>query len=184
MQLKSFQVTNFRSIKNSGDIDVSRITALLGRNESGKSNLLRGLHSLKPLDGFKPLNRIKDFPRDRRLEECTDCMPVVSTTWELNDNEKAELLDIIPRATDVTKIVIGRQYQGKTHSVSFPELKSIVFVEADIKSKVKRIASAIRAKASKENALEAAADAFERANSTLIRNAFEDLLGEDFEGRF
>ena len=161
MQLKSFQVTNFRSIKNSGDIDVSRITALLGRNESGKSNLLRGLHSLNPLDGFKPLNPIKDFPRDRRLEECTDYTPVVSTTWELNDDEKAELLDIIPRATDVTKIVIGRQYQGKTRSVSFPELKSIVFVEADIKGKVKKIASAIRAKASEENALEAAADAFE-----------------------
>ncbi|WP_218642623.1 hypothetical protein, partial [Xanthomonas oryzae] len=25
---------------------------------------------------------------------------------------------------------------------------------------------------------------FQVANSTLIRNAFEDLLGEDFEGRF
>ncbi|WP_143690766.1 hypothetical protein, partial [Xanthomonas oryzae] len=25
---------------------------------------------------------------------------------------------------------------------------------------------------------------FDGANSTLIRNAFEDLLGEDFEGRF
>ncbi|WP_218642625.1 hypothetical protein, partial [Xanthomonas oryzae] len=25
---------------------------------------------------------------------------------------------------------------------------------------------------------------FHQANSTLIRNAFEDLLGEDFEGRF
>lgn len=161
MQLKSFRVTNFRSIKNSGDIEVSRITALLGRNESGKSNLLRGLHSLNPLDGFKPLNPIKDFPRDRRLEECTDHTPVVSATWELDDDEKAELLDIIPRATDVTKVVIGRQYQGKTHSVSFPELKSIVFVEADIKGKVKKIAAGMRAKASEENALGVAADAFE-----------------------
>lgn len=70
MQLKSFRVTNFRSIKDSGDIDVSRITALLGRNESGKSNLLRGLHSLNPLEGFAALDPIKNFPRDRRLEEC------------------------------------------------------------------------------------------------------------------
>lgn len=173
MQLKSFRVTNFRSIKNSGDIDVSRITALLGRNESGKSNLLRGLHSLNPLNGFKPLNPIKDFPRDRRLEECTDYTPVVSATWELDDDEKAELLDIIPRATDVTKIVIWRQYQGKTHSVSFPELKSIVFVEADIKGKVKKISAAMRAKASEENALGVAADAFEsKATVTKVRETW------------
>lgn len=41
MELKSFRVRNFRSINDSGEIDVSRITALLGRNESGKSNILR-----------------------------------------------------------------------------------------------------------------------------------------------
>lgn len=122
MQLKSFRITNFRSIKDSGNIEVSRITALLGRNESGKSNLLRGLHSLNPLDGFKPLNPIKDFPRDRRLEECTDKTPVVTSVWELDEDDKAELLDILPRATDVTNVVIGRQYQGTERSVTFPEL--------------------------------------------------------------
>ncbi|PJN92917.1 hypothetical protein CNY89_18780, partial [Amaricoccus sp. HAR-UPW-R2A-40] len=46
MKLKSFRVENFRSINDSGDIDVADITALLGRNESGKSNLLLGLRSL------------------------------------------------------------------------------------------------------------------------------------------
>ena len=43
MRLQSFSVTNFRSITDSGRVDVSQITAILGRNESGKSNLLRGL---------------------------------------------------------------------------------------------------------------------------------------------
>ncbi|WP_210247315.1 AAA family ATPase [Blastochloris sulfoviridis] len=70
MILESFRVTNFRSINSSGDIKVSRITALLGRNESGKSNLLRALQSLNPVDGFAALNPIKDFPRHRCLEEC------------------------------------------------------------------------------------------------------------------
>lgn len=161
MQLRSFRITNFRSIKDSGDIEVSRITALLGRNESGKSNLLRGLHSLNPLDGFKPLNPIKDFPRDRRLEECTDKTPVVTSMWELDEDDRAELLDILPRATDVTKVVIGRQYNGTTRSVTFPELKPIAFEEADIKNKVKKIAAGIRAKAADGNTLEIDADAFE-----------------------
>ncbi|PJN92323.1 hypothetical protein CNY89_30710, partial [Amaricoccus sp. HAR-UPW-R2A-40] len=66
---------------DSGDIDVADITALLGRNESGKSNLLLGLRSLNPAEGFTALNPIKDFPRDRRLEECGDYTRVVSTEW-------------------------------------------------------------------------------------------------------
>jgi AAA15 family ATPase/GTPase len=48
VQLEWFQITNFRSINDSGEIRVERITALLGRNESGKSNLLLGLKSLNP----------------------------------------------------------------------------------------------------------------------------------------
>ena len=81
MRLESFRVRNYRSINDSGEIAVSRITALLGRNESGKSNLLRALHSLNPIEGFSALKPIKDFPRHRRLEECTDDTPVLSTTW-------------------------------------------------------------------------------------------------------
>ena len=44
----------------------------MGRNESGKSNLLRALYSLKPVEGFKALKPIKDFPRHRQPEECRD----------------------------------------------------------------------------------------------------------------
>lgn len=161
MQLKTFRIKNFRSIKDSGEIDVSRITALLGRNESGKSNLLRGLYRLNPLEGFKALNKVKDFPRDKNLEECTDDTEVVNTTWLLDEDDKEALLEILPRATSVTKITIGRRY-GESRYVGFPELQEIAFDEADIKAKVKKIAAGMRAKAADGNTLEAAADAFEQ----------------------
>ena len=67
MELKSFRIRIFRSISDSGEIDVSRTTALLGRNESGESNILRALHSLNPATGFTKLKPIKDFPRHRKL---------------------------------------------------------------------------------------------------------------------
>ena len=172
MQLQSFRVKNFRSIKDSGVIDVSRITALLGRNESGKSNLLRGLHSLNPLDGFKALDPIKNFPRDRRLEECADNTEVVDTTWLLDEDDKEALLEILPRATSVTKITIGRRY-GDSRYVGFPELKEVAFDEADIKAKVKKVAAGVRAKAADGNTLEAAADAFEqKATVTKVRDTW------------
>lgn len=55
MHIKSFQIQSVRSINDSSNIDASRITALLGRNESGKSNLLRGLHTLNPPECFVTL---------------------------------------------------------------------------------------------------------------------------------
>lgn len=154
---------------------VSQITALLGRNESGKSNLLRALHSLNPIAGFEALKPIKDFPRHKRLEECTDDTPVLSTTWVLDDDDKETLLEVIPRATDVSTVVIGRNY-GKTRIVEFPELKAIPFDEVDTKSKVKKIAAAVRAAAQKQEApavLEAAADAYETGSSaTRVRDTW------------
>jgi len=153
----------------------SRITALLGRNESGKSNLLRALHSLNPISGFEALKPIKDFPRHKRLEECTGDTPVLSTTWILDDDDKEALLEVIPRATDVSTVVIERKY-GKTRTVDFPELKAIPFNEADTKSKVKKIAAAVRAAAQKQEApavLDAAADAYETASSaTRVRDTW------------
>jgi AAA15 family ATPase/GTPase len=61
MELIQFRITNFRSINDSGDVTVSKLTSLVGRNESGKSNLLLGLATLNPSGGRKPLNKIKDF---------------------------------------------------------------------------------------------------------------------------
>lgn len=169
MKLESFRVRNYRSINDSGEIAVSRITALLGRNESGKSNLLRALHSLNPIEGFEALKPIKDFPRHRRLEECTDETPVLSSTWVLDIDDKEALLEVLPRATEVEKVTVNRSYQGKTRTVGFPDLKAIPYDETDIKSKVKKVSSAVRAVAQKQGApatLEAAADAFETAALT------------------
>lgn len=169
MRLVSFRVFNFRSIKDSGDIDVSRITALLGRNESGKSNLLRALHSLNPVEGFAALNPVKDFPRDRRLQECGDDTRVLTSTWELSDGERRELLTILRRATGVRKVIIGRSYQGKTRTVSFPELTAIAFDETDVKAKVKKIGAAVRALGQRQegsSSLDSAADTFEQSITT------------------
>jgi predicted ATPase len=168
MKLESFRVRNYRSINDSGEIAVSRITALLGRNESGKSNLLRALHSLNPIEGFSPLKPIKDFPRHRRLEECSDDTPVLSSTWVLDEDDKEALLEVFPRATEVEKVIIERSYQGKTRTVVFPKLKTIPFDETDIKNKVKKVGAAVRAAAQKLDSpatLESAADAFEAVTS-------------------
>lgn len=175
MKIKNFQILNFRSINDSGVIAASRITALLGRNESGKSNLLRGLHTLNPAGGFVALNPIKDFPRHRRLTECTDSTPVVSSAWELDDSERAELTSIWPRAKDVTEVQIGRHYGAKSRWARI-NVSASSFNIAEIKGLVRKIVPAINAKAegledSNKVALVAAADAF---NAAIVVDTEED----------
>lgn len=48
MKLKRFRVTNFRSVQDSGWIRADDVTALIGVNESGKTNLLLPLWKLNP----------------------------------------------------------------------------------------------------------------------------------------
>lgn len=163
MELKSFRVRNFRSINDSGDIHVSRITALLGRNESGKSNLLRALHSLNPPTGFTKLKPIKDFPRHRKLSECTDDTPVVHSTWELSKYEQGRLAEIWPSAKGVTEVSVNRRY-GDTRYVGI-EVPEDAFDLAAIKADARKIDAAVRAAAAKlpddvRTALENAANIF------------------------
>jgi AAA domain, putative AbiEii toxin, Type IV TA system len=47
MRVTSVRLRNFRSFIDSGDIELGRISVLVGRNNEGKSSILRGLHQLQ-----------------------------------------------------------------------------------------------------------------------------------------
>ena len=170
MQLKSFRARNFRSINDSGEIHVSRITSLLGRNESGKSNLLKALHSLNPVDGFKALSPIKDFPRDRKLEDCSDYTPVLDSNWVLSSLEQKELTKVFSRAAEVTTVTISRKY-GSSRYIGFENLPSLELGDKWVKSKIRKIIAAV------ENVLEGIDD----PHLTVIKTAstnFESCVTE------
>src|SRR6266404_6370335 len=52
-KLTKFKVTNFRNVHDSDWIDAGRVTALIGQNEAGKSNLCEALFKLYPFDDSK-----------------------------------------------------------------------------------------------------------------------------------
>ncbi|EMW6582179.1 AAA family ATPase [Enterobacter bugandensis] len=143
MKLESFRVRNFRSVFDSGVITTEKLTAILGRNESGKTNLLLALKSLNPAEGFGKLNDIKDFPRNRKLSECTPDTPVVDTTWTLTEHELAELSAIYPRAKNITSVTICRRYNGETRYLDFNGLDGFTYDVTKIKKDVRKIAAQI-----------------------------------------
>lgn len=152
MKLKQFEIYNYRSVNGSGPVDVGKITSLVGRNESGKTNLLLALHSLNPPGGPKDLSPIKDFPRHRRLSECTDDTPVVETTWELSENEQKKLHATFPRSKGITHVKIGRHYKAASRWVGFPGLKPFDFEIKNVTSRVHKIKTAAMAAAEKLDA--------------------------------
>jgi hypothetical protein len=67
MKLIKFRVTNFRSVTDSGWIDISDVTALIGENEAGKTNLLLPLWKFNPTAAGE-LSLLDDMPRGRYAE--------------------------------------------------------------------------------------------------------------------
>jgi len=45
-----FRVQNYLNVDDSGWVPLERVTALVGRNESGKTSILRALHKFNPAD--------------------------------------------------------------------------------------------------------------------------------------
>ena len=64
MKLKTVRVTNYRSIKDTGVIDIERQkTILVGPNEAGKSAILQAIQHLKRPEGVPKLDALRDYPR-------------------------------------------------------------------------------------------------------------------------
>jgi predicted ATP-dependent endonuclease of OLD family len=51
MKLRSFRVTMFQSVLDSTEINVDDVTCLVGKNEAGKSALLKALYKLDRIRG-------------------------------------------------------------------------------------------------------------------------------------
>ena len=62
MQLRRFKVKHFRSVIDSGWVETERVTALIGINESGKTNLLLPLWKLNPARGGE-IVPTSDYPK-------------------------------------------------------------------------------------------------------------------------
>ena len=115
MILKRFRVTDFRSVSDSGWIDVEQITALIGTNESGKTNLLLPLWKLNPADEGE-IVLTDDLPREKyHLYREASPKPVfISALYELLEDEKEELSKLSNHNPDeFTEIIVSKNYDNQ-----------------------------------------------------------------------
>lgn len=124
MKLLKFRVTNFRSVKNSGWIETDDVTALIGTNESGKTNILVPLWKLNPAkDGAIDLTA--DYPRKHYNEfRSLDPQPrFIEAVFNVGDELAAKLSkrpDCLSR--NLLRSRSGRMFDGN-YTVDFPGAK-------------------------------------------------------------
>ncbi|HAM21873.1 MAG TPA: hypothetical protein DCQ04_06295, partial [Actinobacteria bacterium] len=76
------------NIDDSGWITLDRVTAFVGRNESGKTTLLKALHKFNPASK-EPYDPMREFPRDRYMRDYIgggsdgQCWPVCSVAFAI-----------------------------------------------------------------------------------------------------
>ena len=114
MKLKTFQIKNYKVIDDTGPVRVDpTLTALVGRNESGKTAILKALWKSRNV-ALATFDKLYDFPRDRYPKERTGNQVVTVVDFALSDQEAAALAELLPSrpAQRPTKISRITRYEG------------------------------------------------------------------------
>lgn len=135
MKLTKAQVTNFRSIEDSGAFEIGELTCLVGKNEAGKTAILKAIHGVAPTDAFS-YDRTRDYPRRflSKFDErhSSGRSPVAKTWWLLEDDDVFELEELLgegaltSREIEVTSYIGGK---GNTWLVPVDEKKCLANLE-------------------------------------------------------
>lgn len=92
MRFDRFRVQNFRNIKDSGWIKVTSVTAFVGQNEAGKSNLFEALYALNPYVDDADYDSAEDWPVDDWMgRQDAEGKPVAQAVFELTPDEITSL---------------------------------------------------------------------------------------------
>lgn len=114
MLLTKFRVTEFRSVEDSGWIDVEQITALIGTNESGKTNIMLPLWKLNPAAEGK-IDLQDDLPREKyHIYRKADVKPVfIRAQYTLNPDEQTDLAKIIHcKPSEICSVIVSRDFDN------------------------------------------------------------------------
>jgi len=131
MRLTGFQVTNFRSVKDSGWIAAQRVAALIGVNESGKTNLLVPLWKLNPAREGK-IQPTADYPKKLFGQIRANPAGYRFITAEFETEELADTLAGAARvpADRMQRVQVHGFFDG-SRAVSFPDAQPTRTVSAN-----------------------------------------------------
>ncbi len=118
MKAIRFRVQNFRNIDDSDWIELEKITAFVGRNESGKTSLLKALHKFNPATP-EAYDAQREFPRDRYTRDYVsngskgEDWPVCSVEFEIPEELRIAIGELLEEdGESPEKVTATRYYDG------------------------------------------------------------------------
>lgn len=181
MRLTKVHVRDFRCIEDSNEFSVTDVTCFVGKNESGKTAILKALHKVKPDPASKDtFSAARDYPRRKWRPDTPvpENPPAVSTVWELDDADAAALeAEFCPGILKDRTFTLEVGYQNQRH----------VRASFDLAALLKSLAAAAelspedRKPISGSKSPEAAADALK---ALPTRTPPQDALLAAIAGRF
>lgn len=182
MKLTTFRVRNYRSIIDSGWMNVDDIAVIVGKNESGKTSLLKALWKFNPFKP-EPFSLDREWPRGQRKNRSLT-FEVVTTRFTFTEPEKAKLAQIDPQCADLQGVQLGRTYEGtftwscepqavpaERNGASAKHLLSATISKLLI-SKPEKIAKAM------SDVLDVAAAKLDKADGTTAKALIPELKGQ------
>ncbi|MEU6653357.1 AAA family ATPase [Streptomyces sp. NPDC046900] len=141
MLLQTVEVDVFRNFTNKQSMAVDHaVTCLIGKNESGKTTVLKALHRLNPANEPDRFDLTKDYPRrhlarDRRAKDLEEVEPVTAV-FALEEADLDVLEDQLGVRPPVqTLVVASRSYGGELRvgvSCSLEHVLELVIQETGI----------------------------------------------------
>lgn len=131
MKLLKYRVTNFRSVTDSDWIEVDAVTALIGENESGKSNLLLPLWKLNPASEGEIQPRA-DYPKKLfgPIRDNPGAFQFISARFTCDDEEARYFASALGLVDDATREVEVTRYYDGGYTVAFPLCDNAKCVDA------------------------------------------------------
>jgi energy-coupling factor transporter ATP-binding protein EcfA2 len=118
MKAVRFRVQNFRNIDDSDWISLERVSAFVGRNESGKTSLLKALHKFNPATP-EPYDAQREFPRDRYTRDYVsngskgEDWQVCSVEFAIPKEIRTHIAELLDNGgKPPTKVTLTRYYDG------------------------------------------------------------------------
>ena len=132
MILKLVRIENFRCIEDSTEFSIEPTTCLVGKNEAGKTSILRALYKLKPdIKDAGDFDPTLDYPRRKvsvyEERHKTDPDNVLTTVWELEKKETDIVAQILgSEALKDTTVRVTKDYSNSiTWDFEIDELKVV-----------------------------------------------------------
>jgi hypothetical protein len=118
MILESARVENYKCIDDSTEFSIRSLTALVGKNESGKTALLKALYRINPILPVDGDFLDTEYPRRRwaayRQRKAAAPDRVVTATWRLEEPDLAAVTDLLgPDALPGYTVTATRGYDNQ-----------------------------------------------------------------------